>query len=73
MEQVLSLPNPIRFETSVARPLVEGRPACSRAATTFVAVWIAIGIGFHLEADAYLLAGVPLGLAFQWGIARRPC
>jgi len=37
-----------------------------------VAAWIVAGIAFHLGANAYLLLGVPLLLAFQLAIARRP-
>jgi Type II CAAX prenyl endopeptidase Rce1-like len=40
--------------------------------TAAVAVWISIGIGFHLRADGYLLLGVPLTAAFQWGVRREP-
>lgn len=38
----------------------------------FVAVWMAIGVALRLDADAYLLVGVPLTVAFQLGVARRP-
>jgi membrane protease YdiL (CAAX protease family) len=37
-----------------------------------VAAWIVAGIAFRLSANAYLLLGVPLLVAFQLGIARRP-
>ncbi len=37
-----------------------------------VAAWIVAGICFRLSADAYLLLGVPLLVAFQLGVARRP-
>ena len=38
----------------------------------FVALWMAIGLGLGLDANAYLLVGVPLTVAFQLGVARRP-
>lgn len=37
-----------------------------------VAVWMAIGWRFRLDANAYLLVGVPLLLVFQWGVRRQP-
>jgi membrane protease YdiL (CAAX protease family) len=41
-------------------------------ATLLVAVWMALGFAFQLDANAYVLAGVPLTLAFQAVIAHRP-
>ena len=38
----------------------------------FVAVWMAAGWIFHLDANAYLLLGVPLIVLFQLFIGRRP-
>jgi membrane protease YdiL (CAAX protease family) len=37
-----------------------------------VALWMTLGWAFHLEANAYLLLGVPLLLAFQLGLRRQP-
>jgi hypothetical protein len=37
-----------------------------------VAFWIALGIVFHLSANAYLLLGIPLTAVFQCGIRRQP-
>jgi len=37
-----------------------------------VAIWIAAGLVFHLSANAYLLLGVPLTVAFQCGVRRQP-
>lgn len=37
-----------------------------------VALWIALGLVFHLSANAYLLLGIPLTAAFQWGVRRQP-
>jgi hypothetical protein len=41
-------------------------------AAAAVAVWISIGVAFHLSADGYLLLGIPLTAAFQWGVRRQP-
>jgi hypothetical protein len=38
----------------------------------FIAAWMALGWIFHLGANAYLLAGVPLVLAFQLAVRRQP-
>lgn len=38
----------------------------------FWAAWVALGFAFHLGAEAYLLAGVPLTLAFQVLVRNRP-
>jgi membrane protease YdiL (CAAX protease family) len=40
--------------------------------TVFVAVWIAIGLLLHLNAPRYQLVGVPLTVAFQLLVRRRP-
>jgi len=40
--------------------------------TLAVAVWIAIGIAFHLSANAYLLVGVPITIVFQRYVRRAP-
>jgi len=37
-----------------------------------VVIWVALGIAFHLSAYAYLLLGIPLTAAFQWGMRREP-
>lgn|SRR5271157_956314 len=38
----------------------------------FAFLWIAIGLALHLTAIPYLLVGVPLTFAFQWGIRKEP-
>ena len=38
----------------------------------FVGLWMALGWALHLGAVAYLLAGIPLTIAFQVLVARRP-
>jgi hypothetical protein len=36
-----------------------------------VVVWIAIGFYFRVDANSYLLLGVPLTVVFQLAVARR--
>jgi hypothetical protein len=38
----------------------------------FIGLWVAIGILFRLNTNAYLLLGVPLTLLFQVGVRRQP-
>ncbi|MBS2032498.1 MAG: CPBP family intramembrane metalloprotease [Deltaproteobacteria bacterium] len=38
----------------------------------FWAIWVALGFALHLGGEAYLLAGVPLTIAFQLLVRRRP-
>ncbi|MBW0105099.1 CPBP family intramembrane glutamic endopeptidase [Pseudonocardia sp. KRD291] len=40
--------------------------------TGFVAVWIALGYLLPIDTDAYLLLGIPLAVAFQLLVRRRP-
>jgi hypothetical protein len=54
---------PWRPLTAGARPLLE--------VTAFVAVWLALGLAVRNPA-VYLLLGIPLTVAFQRGIRRRP-
>jgi membrane protease YdiL (CAAX protease family) len=48
------------------------RPRRLAEITLFVAVWVAIGELFDLNPNTYLVLGVPLMLAFQLYVARRP-
>ncbi len=41
-------------------------------ATGFVAAWVLLGYLLPVSSDAYLLLGVPLTIAFQIGVRRRP-
>ncbi len=41
-------------------------------AAAFVATWVLLGSTLRLSSDAYLLLGVPLTVAFQVGVRRRP-
>jgi Type II CAAX prenyl endopeptidase Rce1-like len=40
--------------------------------TAAVTIWIALGICLHLSVNVYLLLGIPLTAAFQWGVRREP-
>jgi hypothetical protein len=59
-------------DSSLSAP--DARPFTGRllAAGAFVALWCALGFALHLDANAYLVLGVPLGIAFQHFIARAP-
>jgi hypothetical protein len=41
-------------------------------ATALVLAWMALGRAFRLDANAYLVAGIPVAVAFQALVARRP-
>lgn len=52
-----------------------GDPGAQRRvieATAFVALWVAAGYLLPISSDAYLLLGIPLTVAFQLVIRRRP-
>jgi hypothetical protein len=51
-------------EKSAGRRLAE--------AAAFVALWALLGSALRLDANAYLVLGVPLGIAFQRFVARAP-
>lgn len=40
--------------------------------TGAVAIWIALGLIFHLTPNSYLLLGIPLTALFQWAVRREP-
>lgn len=42
------------------------------AVTVFVGAWMALGWALGLDANGYLLLGIPLTLLFQLGVRRRP-
>ncbi|HUI42864.1 MAG TPA: CPBP family intramembrane glutamic endopeptidase [Terriglobia bacterium] len=49
-----------------------GRPRRLLEAVLAVAVWMALGMAFHLDANAYLLLGIPITVVFQVGVRRAP-
>ena len=63
-----------------ATPTVRARPARPHAsqrrraaeAVAFVAVWMAAGYLLPISSDGYLLLGIPLTVAFQLLVRRRP-
>src|SRR5262249_30269228 len=56
-----------------SEPLFAGGPARRYTVViVFVAVWMACGWLLQLDANAYLLLGVPLTILFQLLIRRRP-
>ena len=50
------------------------RPPVRRWAegVVFVAIWVGMGLSIRMDADAYLLLGIPLTLLFQLAIRRAP-
>ena len=50
----------------------DGRVARGFVATLVIGGYIAVGFAFGLSADAYLLLGIPITVAFQSLIVRRP-
>jgi membrane protease YdiL (CAAX protease family) len=67
MQAPSSLTRPVDHpatRTHRLRPLVES--------TLFVAVWIAVGMVLPADPNLYLLAGIPLTIAFQLVVRRRP-
>lgn len=56
--------------TAPGHPTSRLRRAVEVAA--FTAVWIGLGIALDLGPNTYLLLGIPLTIAFQLGVRRRP-
>lgn len=40
--------------------------------TITVAIWVILGIAFHLNTNVYLLLGIPITAAFQWRVRHQP-
>jgi membrane protease YdiL (CAAX protease family) len=49
-----------------------GRVRRSAECVAFVAVWVGLGVVFHLEPNVYLLLGIPLTVLFQLVVRRAP-
>src|SRR5690349_18189367 len=60
-----------RSTPSTSDATLNGIPRVAVMAAT-VAAWMGIGWALHLGAVAYLLTGIPLTVAFQMLVARRP-
>ena len=52
--------------------LADGRVARALVATLVVGGYMAIGVALGLSADAYLVLGIPITIAFQTLVVRRP-
>lgn len=68
-----------RRDNRLARPAdpiravaVDGRVARSIVAAVVIGAYMGLGFAFGLDADAYLLLGLPITIAFQVLIVRRP-
>lgn len=57
---------------SIPSIAVDGGLARAIVATLVVGGWMALGAAFRLSAEGYLLLGIPIMIAFQVVIARRP-
>src|SRR3954463_8739884 len=55
-----------------AHPIRPGRLRRTLTCIAFVGLWMGLGFALHLQAEVYLLIGVPLTLAFQLLVARAP-
>jgi len=51
---------------------LDGRLIRAAVATLIVSGYIALGLAFRLSAEAYLLVGIPITVAFQLLVVRRP-
>jgi membrane protease YdiL (CAAX protease family) len=60
------------MEPSMPAAAVDRRLARAFVATLVVGGWMAIGLAFQLGADGYLLLGIPITIAFQALVVRRP-
>lgn len=68
MSALLSTSDRVRSRTSGRA----GEVRRSAIAAAVIAGYIALGYAFRLPADVYLLVGIPITLAFQALVARRP-
>jgi membrane protease YdiL (CAAX protease family) len=68
----VAMQEPLLLSSGAAAPDTRSFGRRFLEATALVAAWIALGFAFHLGANAYLVLGVPLAVAFQLGVARRP-
>jgi membrane protease YdiL (CAAX protease family) len=56
----------------LAEPGTASRVRRLAEVTGFVAAWMALGLTFRLESNAYLLLGIPLTIVFQLVVRRAP-
>jgi len=57
---------------TVRAPATTGRARRLAEGTVFVGVWIALGYLLPVDANTYILLGIPLTVAFQLWVRRRP-
>jgi len=67
MTEAMDVLPPIRQTVPVANQLVR----CVQA-IVFVGIWMTIGWLFHLDANRYLVVGVPLVIVFQRFVCKQP-
>lgn len=61
-----------RVDGSISEAAVDRRLARAVVATLVIGGYMAVGFAFGLGANAYLLLGIPITIAFQALVARRP-
>lgn len=68
--------DPDRRRAQVVRPIaaiaLDRRRARAVVATLVIGAYMALGFAFRLGAEAYLLLGIPITIAFQVVVVRRP-
>jgi membrane protease YdiL (CAAX protease family) len=63
---------PAAADRSIRTTAVDGRLARAAVATLMIGGYMALGFAFSLSAEGYLLLGIPITIAFQVLVARRP-
>jgi membrane protease YdiL (CAAX protease family) len=63
---------PAHAERSIPAIAVDGRLARAVVATFVIGSYMALGFAFGLSAEGYLLLGIPITIAFQALVVRRP-
>jgi membrane protease YdiL (CAAX protease family) len=61
-----------QVDTSIPAAAVDRRLARTIVATLVIGVYMAVGFALGLSAEAYLLLGIPITIAFQLLVVRRP-
>ncbi len=59
-------------DRSISALTIDGRLVRAAVATAVIGGYIALGLAFRLGAEAYLLLGIPITIAFQVLVVRRP-
>ena len=62
----------VRVDGSIPGTAVDRRLARAVVATLVIGAYMALGVAFGLSANAYLILGIPIAIAFQALVARRP-